>query len=101
LICQVPPEERLDWLDAYQATYLERDLRDLAQLRNLDTFTACHRLAALRAGRILSFSELARDAALPVSTARRYLRYLELSYQTFRLNAWAKGAGTRGSSRPS
>jgi predicted AAA+ superfamily ATPase len=94
-LLQYPPEERLAWLDAYQATYLERDLLDLAQLRNLDAFTACHRLAALRAGRILSFSELARDAALPVSTARRYLRYLELSYQTFRLNAWAKGAGTR------
>lgn len=94
-LLQYPPEERLDWLDAYQATYLERDLRDLAQLRNLDAFTACHRLAAHRAGRILSFSELARDAALPVTTTRRYLRYLELSYQTFRLNAWAKGAGTR------
>lgn len=94
-LLQYPPEDRLDWLDAYQATYLERDLRDLAQLRNLDAFTACHRLAALRAGRILSFSELARDAALPVTTARRYLRHLELSYQTFRLNAWAKGAGTR------
>jgi hypothetical protein len=94
-LLQYPPEERLSWLDAYQATYLERDLGDLAQLRDLDAFSTCHRLAALRAGQILSFSELARDAALPVTTARRYLRYLELSYQTFRLNAWAKGAGTR------
>jgi predicted AAA+ superfamily ATPase len=94
-LLQYPPEERLAWLDAYQATYLERDLGDLAQLRNLDAFTACHRLAAHRAGRILSFSELARDAALPVTTTRRYLRYLELSYQTFRLGAWARGAGTR------
>lgn len=94
-LLQYPPEDRLAWLEAYQATYLERDLLDLVQLRDLDAFTACHRLAALRAGRILSFSELARDAALSVSTVRRYLRYLELSYQTFRLNAWAKGAGTR------
>ncbi|MFW6175594.1 MAG: ATP-binding protein [Acidobacteriota bacterium] len=94
-LLQYRPEERLEWLDAYQATYLERDLRDLAQLRNLDAFTACHHLAALRAGQILSFSELSRDAALPVTTTRRYLRYLELSYQTFRLNAWARGAGTR------
>jgi len=94
-LLRYPPEDRLPWLDAYQATYLERDLGDLAQLRNLDAFTACHRLAAHRAGRILSFSELARDAALPVTTTRRYLRYLELSYQTFRLGAWARGAGTR------
>lgn len=94
-LLQYPPEERLSWLDAYQTTYLERDLADLAQLRNLDAFAACHRLAALRAGQILSYSELARDAALPVSTVRRYLRYLELSYQTFSLPAWSDNAGSR------
>jgi predicted AAA+ superfamily ATPase len=94
-LLQYPPEDRLAWLDSYQATYLERDLADLAQLRNLDAFALCHRLAALRAGQILSYSELARDAALPVSTVRRYLRYLELSYQTFPLPAWSDNAGSR------
>src|SRR6185436_18159387 len=38
------PEERRDWLDAYQATYLERDLADLANLRDLEAFAHCHRL---------------------------------------------------------
>ena len=90
-----PAEDRLAWLDAYQATYLERDLADLARLRDLDAFTACHRLAALRAGQILSFSELARDAGLPVTTVRRYLRYLEISYQTFHLAAWSGNPGVR------
>ena len=46
-----PIGERLAWLDAYQATYLERDLADLARLRDLDAFSRCHRLAALRQGR--------------------------------------------------
>jgi len=58
-------------------------------LRDLDPFLTCHRLAALRAGCLLSYSELARDVGLPVTTVRRYLRYLELSYQTLRLPAWA------------
>ncbi|RMF86783.1 MAG: ATP-binding protein, partial [Nitrospirae bacterium] len=88
-LLQYPEEERLAWLEAYQATYLERDLSDLARLRDLEPFTTCHRLAALRAGRILSYADLARDAGLAVSTVRRYLRYLELSYQTFRLPAWS------------
>jgi hypothetical protein len=94
-LLQYPVEERRQWLDAYQATYLERDLADLAQLRHLEAFTLCHRLASLRAGRILSYSELARDAALPVTTVRRYLRYLELSYQIFHLPAWAGNPGLR------
>ena len=90
-----PIGERLAWLDAYQATYLERDLADLARLRDLDAFSRCHRLAALRAGQILSYSELARDAGLPVTTVRRYLRYLEISYQTFPLAAWSGNPGVR------
>ena len=94
-LLQYPAEERRPWLDAYQATYLERDLADLAQLRDLEAFTHCHRRAALRVGRILSYSELARDAGLPVTTVRRYLRYLELSYQTIHLPAWAGNPSVR------
>ena len=88
-------DERWEWLEAYQATYLERDLADLARLRDLEPFVTCHRLAALRAGCLLSYSELARDAALPVTTVRRYLRYLELSYQTLRLPAWSGNPSVR------
>jgi len=94
-LLELPPAERFPWLDSYQATYLERDLSDLARLRDLDSFVTCHRLAALRAGNLLSYSELARDAGLPVTTTRRYLRYLELSYQTILLPAWAGNLGRR------
>lgn len=94
-LLQYTPDERRDWLDAYQATYLERDLADLAQLRDLEAFAHCHRLAALRAGKLLLYSELARDAGLPVTTVRRYLRYLDLSYQTLHLPAWAGNPSVR------
>ncbi len=94
-LLELPPEERFTWLDSYQATYLERDLSDLARLRDLEPFVTCHRLAALRAGNILSYSELARDAGLPVTTVRRYLRYLGLSYQTMLLPAWSRNLGVR------
>lgn len=46
-------------------------------------------LAALRVGGILNQSDLARDAALPVSTAQRYLDLLVTSYQMVRLPAYA------------
>jgi predicted AAA+ superfamily ATPase len=94
-LLQYPEEDRRLWLESYQATYLERDLGDLAQLRDLEAFALCHRLASLRAGRLLHYSELARDAGLPVTTARRYLRYLDLSYQTLHLPAWSGNPSVR------
>ena len=75
-------EERWKWLRDYQFTYLERDLGDLARLDDLVPFRTFQKLAALRSARLLNYSELARDASLSVDTARRYLEYLRLSYQT-------------------
>jgi predicted AAA+ superfamily ATPase len=75
--------DRRQWLQAYGHTYLERDLADLARLDDLNPFREFQRLAALRSGQILSYSELSRDAGIATSTSRRYLQYLKLSYQTF------------------
>lgn len=75
-------DERYRWLKDYGFTYLERDLSDLARLDDLSPFRKFQRLAALRSASLLNYSELARDAAVSVDTARRYLEYLRLSYQT-------------------
>jgi predicted AAA+ superfamily ATPase len=78
----LPAEERWKWLKDYQFTYLERDLGDLARLDDLVPFRIFQKLAALRSAKLLNYSELARDASLSVDTAKRYLEYLTLSYQT-------------------
>jgi predicted AAA+ superfamily ATPase len=82
--------DRRQWLQSYGHTYLERDLSDLARLDDLSPFREFQRLTALRSGQILSYSELARDAGIAVSTSRRYLEYLKLSYQTFVLPPYHK-----------
>jgi uncharacterized protein len=78
-------DDRRQWLRSYQQTWLERDLADLARLHDLQPFRTLQRLAMLRSGRLLSYSDLARDAAIGVTTARRYLEYLRISYQVFLL----------------
>lgn len=83
-------ERRKQWLKSYEATYLERDLGDLARLDDLKPFRRFQKLAALRSGQMLSFSELARDAGMAVETARRYLEYLRLSYQVFLLQPFSE-----------
>ena len=83
-------EMRSRWLKSYELTYLERDLGDLARLDDLKPFRRFQKLAALRSGQILSYSNLARDAGLAVETARRYLEYLRLSYQAFLIQPFAE-----------
>lgn len=74
-------DARWQWLKDYEYTYLERDMADLASLSDLAPFRTFQQLSALRSGRLLNYSELARDAAISVDTARRYLEYLHISYQ--------------------
>ncbi len=87
----LPPmsdEVRWQWLQDYQYTYLERDVADLARLADLVPFRTFQRLSALRSGQLINYSELARDAALSVDTARRYLEYLNISYQVILLQPY-------------
>jgi hypothetical protein len=81
-------EDRWKWLKDYVYTYLERDLSDLARLDDLVPFRTFQKLSALRSAQLLNYSELSRDAGLSVDTARRYLQYLNLSYQTVLLQPY-------------
>ncbi len=85
----LPDGERTKWLQSYDATYLERDLGDLARLDDLLPFHRFQRLCALRSAHLLSYSELARDAGLSASTSRRYIEYLRISYQAFLMPPYA------------
>lgn len=87
--------ERRLWFEGYERTYLERDLRDLAQVASLGDFGMLTRAAALRLGGILNQSELGRDVSLPQPTVHRYLNLLETSYLLVRLPAYARNRTKR------
>jgi predicted AAA+ superfamily ATPase len=73
------------WFRGFEQTYLERDLRDLAQVADLGSFRTLLKLAALRTGKILNQSALARDAKLSSTTTSRHLGLLEASFVVTRL----------------
>ena len=77
------------WYGGYVRTYLERDLQQLASIDGLVDFRRLMRIAALRVGNLAVQSEIARDADLPHSTARRYLNLLEISFQLVRVEPFA------------
>ncbi len=81
-------DERKIWFDGYERTYLQRDLRDLAQVASLGDFGVLVRAAATRLGQMLNQSRLGRQVGLPQPTVHRYLNLLETSYLLVRLPAY-------------
>jgi len=80
--------DRQLWLDNYIRTYLERDIRDLAEFRNLEPFVKTQKIAALLTGKLINFSSIAKEANISVKTVQRFFQYLEISYQTLTLQPW-------------
>lgn len=68
------------WLDAYVQTYVERDVRQLANIGDLAAFSRFLALCAGRCGHLLDFVSLGADAGIGQTTARRWLSILEASY---------------------
>lgn len=76
-------EKRLDPHEAYGfylATYVERDLRDLLQVRDLRTFETFLKLCAARTGQLLNLSSLGSDCGVSHTTVRHWLSILETGY---------------------
>lgn len=64
----------------YTSTYVERDLRDLLNVKNLYLFEKFLKLCAGRTGQILNISNLASDTGINHNTAHHWLSILEASY---------------------
>ena len=71
------------WLADYLQTYLERDVRSLANIGDLATFERFLALCAGRAAQLLNHSSLANDAGVSVDTARRWIAILQTSFVVF------------------
>jgi predicted AAA+ superfamily ATPase len=90
-----PALDRDLWLRGYEQTYLERDVRDLAQVADLAAFRRVLRLTALRSGQLGNESGIGRDAKLPATTTGRYLDLLETSFVLQRLPPFVRGRSQR------
>jgi predicted AAA+ superfamily ATPase len=88
-------EDRWTWLRNFRRTYLERDLADLGRVADLDLFAQAQNLVAARTGQLLSMSEISRELGVAVNTVKRYLRFLEISYQVHLLRPLTAGVTAR------
>jgi uncharacterized protein len=83
------------WYADYVTTYVQRDVRQLVAVSNLEAFTTFVRLCAGRSGQELKLAELGADAGVSQPTARQWLSILETGYLCRRLPAWHRNLRKR------
>jgi hypothetical protein len=80
---QKPEAEQ--WYNSYIATYLERDVRTILNVRNLLLFQRFLSLCAANAGQLFNATRLGADCGVNAVTINQWLSVLEGTYITFRL----------------
>lgn len=88
----MPPEVMLS---DYFATYVERDVRQLINLRHLREFGQCVRLLAGRTGQLLNQASLGNEVGVSSNTITQWLSILEASFLVFSLAPWSVNIGKR------
>ena len=73
------------WLNAYIETYIEKDIRQLMEIKNRDSFLRFISLCAGNVGALLNLSRIAADCSITVPTAKSWLSVLQASYICFTL----------------
>lgn len=74
-----------DWYSPYVTAYVERDVRKLLKIQDLETFQRFVRLCAGRTGQLLNLSSLAIECGITHNTAKSWISVLEASYLVFLL----------------
>lgn len=85
---------------AYMRTYLERDVRQLLQVKDLYQFQTFLRLCAGRTGSLFNASELSNEVGISVNTVRSWLSILQASYIVFMLHPYFDNSRKRLTKTP-
>ena len=85
----------LDFYPFYFETYVQRDVRQILNIHDLNLFTNFVRLCAGRIGQLLDYSSLARDTGISVNTAKGWISLLEASYLIFLLHPYYQNFNKR------
>ena len=84
-----------DFYPAYIQTYIERDVRLIKNIGDINTFIQFARLCAGRIGQLLNLTGLAGDAGISPNTAKAWLSILESSYILYRLQPYHRNFNKR------
>lgn len=86
---------RRGWIGSYINTILQRDVRDITNVRDMSDLPRLLALLASRAGGLLDYADLARGLGIPSTTLKRYMGLLETTFLVQLLPAWFINIGKR------
>lgn len=79
----------------YFATYVEKDLRLMLNVKDLHTFETFVKMLAGRVGQLINLSSLGGDVGVSAQTISQWLSVLEASFIIFRLPCYFENFGKR------
>ncbi len=77
-----------DFHYSYQSTYIEKDIRLLADISDLQSFSRFVRLVAALTAQEINYSELGREIGLTPQTAKRWLNLLVQTFEWFEIPSY-------------
>lgn len=83
------------WYSSYIETYIQRDVRTIANIGEMRDFRRLTQLLATRTSQILNMSELAKQIGISVSTVKKWISVLETSFVVFLLPPYFENFGKR------
>jgi predicted AAA+ superfamily ATPase len=83
------------WFNSYISTYVERDIRDIGELRDISAFIRFFNIIAPRSCGLVNKSDLANNSSLSEATVNNYLSMLEMIYQVSLLKAYSSNISKR------
>src|SRR5205085_1985721 len=88
------------WVSSYLDTILQRDVRDISNIRDLSELPRLLALIASRAASLLDYADLSRSLSMPQTTLKRYMALLEMTFLIHTLPAWFTNIGKRLAKSP-
>lgn len=79
----------------YYQTYVERDVRQLINLKDVAQFQKFMKLVAGRVGQLMDYSSLAGDVGVSATTVKHWLSILEASFILYKLPPYFENFGKR------
>ncbi|MFH0909802.1 MAG: ATP-binding protein [bacterium] len=83
------------WYGSYLQTYLERDVRQMRHVADLEEFQRFLRALAARHGQLLNMAELGRDLGLSLNTVKAWISVLVASHQVLLVRSYHRNMGKR------
>lgn len=84
----------------YYQTYVERDVRQLINLKDVSLFEKFMKLLAGRVGQLIDYNSIANDTGVDAKTIKNWLSILEASFIVFKLSPYFDNFGKRAIKSP-